>query len=208
MPAQLGEKALISVGFVGMVILEISATTSLAQQQFERYPTATEVQRLRGKLRDQIRVNNISDGRSGAEKQRREAFVNAWSSVDPPVAPFLGKWSGYEESLSIYPSNTRGRVCLIYIGIQEAELRLGTVSNGQIRTNQRAVILKEGDYLGVVSVINNKPDIFVDTPYSFPLPLQAPRQFAQSSGTNIQEVNKVVQDFNAAGCTADLPSRR
>ncbi len=191
-----------------MVILAIGATTSWSQQQSERYPTATELQRLREKLRQQIRSLNITDRRSPAEKQSREAFVRAWSRVDAAVAPFLGDWSGYEEGLSIYPSNTRGRVCLIYIGIQEAELSLGTVSNGQIRTNQREVILKEGDYLGVASVRDNKPDIFVETPYSFPISLRSPRQFAESSRTTTEEVNKVVREFNAAGCTAALPSRR
>ncbi|MFB2979873.1 hypothetical protein [Microseira sp. BLCC-F43] len=191
-----------------MAILAISATTSLAQQQSERYPTATELQRLREKLRQQIRSSNIQDRRSPAEKQSREAFVRTWSRVAPTISPFLGNWSGYEESLSIYPSNTSGHVCLIYIGIQEAELILATVSNGQIRTNRREVILKEGDYLGVASVRNNKPDIFVETPYSFPVSLQPPRQFAQSSGTTTEEVNKVVREFNASGCTAALPSLR
>lgn len=201
-------KALTNIGFVAVAILAISSTISLAQQQSERYPTAAELQRLREKLREQIRSSNITDRRSPAEKQSRETLVRTWSRVDPAVSPFLGNWSGYEESLSIYPSNTRGRVCLIYIGIQEAELSFGTVSNGQIRTNQREVILKQGDFLGVASVRNNKPDIFVETPYNFPVSLQAPRQFAQSSGTSTEEVNKVVREFNAAGCTAALPSRR
>ncbi|GET35507.1 hypothetical protein MiSe_02490 [Microseira wollei NIES-4236] len=201
-------KLLTRVGFVAMAILAISATTSLAQQQSERYPTATELQRLREKLRQQIRSSNIQDRRSPAEKQSREAFVRAWSRVAPAVSPFLGDWSGYEESLSIYPSNTSGRVCLIYIGIQEAELSLGTVSNGQIRTNRREVILKEGDYLGVASVRNNQPDIFVETPYHSPVSLPAPRQFAQSSGTTTEEVNKVVREFNASGCRLALPSLR
>ena len=201
-------KLLTIVGFVAMAILAISATTTWSQQPSERYPTATELPRLREKLRQQIRSSNIQDTRSPAEKQSREAFVRAWSRVDSAVAPFLGDWSGYEEGLSIYPSNTRGRVCLIYIGIQEAELSLGTVSNGQIRTNQREVILKEGDYLGVASVRNNQPDILVETPYSFPVSLRTPRQFAESSRTTTEEVNKVVREFNAAGCTAALPSRR
>lgn len=201
-------KLLTIVGFVAMAILGISATTSLAQQQSERYPTATELQRLREKLRQQIRSSNIRDNRSPAEKQSREAFVRDWSRVDAAVSPFLGDWSGYEEGLSIYPSNITGRVCLIYIGIQEAEFSLGTVSNGQIRTNQREVILKEGDYLGVASVRNNQPDIFVDTPYSFPVSLRSPRQFAESSRTSTEEVNKVVREFNAAGCRLALPSRR
>jgi len=66
-------KLLARVGFVAMAILAISATTSLAQQQSERYPTATELQRLREKLRQQIRSSNIQDTGSPAEKQSRGA---------------------------------------------------------------------------------------------------------------------------------------
>lgn len=200
-------KLLISCG-LSLAILTASALKIFAQQQYERYPTAAELQRLRDKLRQQILSNNIVDGRTQADKQRRESFVRAWSRVDPAVAPFLGNWLGYEEGLGVYPSNTIGRVCLIYIGIQEADLRLGTVSNGQIRTNDGSVILKEADYLGVASVRNNQADIPVEVPYHFPRVSQAARQFAQSSGTSAQEVNKVLREFNAAGCTAGLPSRR
>lgn len=194
------------ISFVlSFVILTTSSLKIIAQQQFERYPTAAEVERLREKLRQQIRRNNVGDMRTQTEKQRRESFVRDWSRVDPVVAPFLGKWSGYEEGLSVYPSNRRGRVCLIYIGIQEADFRLGTVSNGVIRTNDKAVILKEGDYLGVATVRNNQADIPVEIPYNSPTVTQAARQFAQLSA-NAQEVDKVVREFNAAGCRAGLPS--
>ncbi|MFB2923452.1 MULTISPECIES: hypothetical protein [Aerosakkonema] len=198
--------AKISLG-LSLTIITASFLPVLAQQQFERYPTAAEIQRLRSKLREQIRRNNVGDSRSQVEKQRRESFVRAWSRIDPAIAPFLGKWSGYEEGLSVYPSNRRGRVCLIYIGIQAADFGLGTVSNEVIRTDDKEVILKEGDYLGVVTVRNDRADIPVEIPYNSPTVLEAARQFAQLSA-NAQDVDKVVRQFNAAGCTAGLPSRR
>jgi len=200
----INSRVLISFG-LSLVILIASCLKIFAQQQFERYPTAAELQRLREKLRQQIRRNNVGDMRTQTEKQRRESFVRDWSRVDPVVAPFLGKWSGYEEGLSVYPSNIKGRVCLIYIGIQAADFGLGTVSNGVIRTNDKAVILKEGDYLGVATVRNNQADIPVEIPYNSPTVTQAARQFAQSSA-NAQEVDKVVREFNAAGCRSGLPS--
>ncbi len=200
----INSRVLISFG-LSLVILIASCLKIFAQQQFERYPTAAELQRLREKLRQQIRRNNVGDMRTQTEKQRRESFVRDWSRVDPVVAPFLGKWSGYEEGLSVYPSNIKGRVCLIYIGIQAADFGLGTVSNGVIRTNDKAVILKEGDYLGVATVRNNQADIPVEIPYNSPTVTQAARQFAQLSA-NAQEVDKVVREFNAAGCRSGLPS--
>ena len=196
----INSRVLISFG-LSLVILIASALKIFAQQQLERYPTAAEVERLREKLRQQIRRNNVGDMRTQTEKQRRESFVRDWSRVDPAVAPFLGKWSGYEEGLSVYPSNRRGRVCLIYIGIQAADFGLGTVSNGVIRTNDKEVILKEGDYLGIVTVRNNQADIFVEIPYNSPTVTQPAREFAQLSA-NAQEVDKVVGEFNAAGCRA------
>lgn len=198
--------AKISLG-LSLTIISAGFLPVFAQQQIERYPTAAEIQRLRSKLREQIRRNNVGDSRSQAEKQRRESFVRAWSRIDPAVAPFLGKWSGYEEGLSVYPSNRRGRVCIIYIGIQEAEFGLGTVSNGVIRADDKSVIIKEGDYLGIVSVRNDRADIPVEIPYNSPTVLQAARQFAQLSA-NAQDVDKVVRQFNAAGCMVGLPSRR
>ncbi|MCL1465580.1 hypothetical protein [Argonema galeatum] len=202
----INSRVLISFG-LSLVILIASALKIFAQQQLERYPTAAELQRLREKLRQQIRRNNVGDMRTQTDKQRRESFVRDWSRFDPAVAPFLGKWSGYEEGLSVYPSNRRGRVCLIYIGIQAADFGLGTVSNGVIRTNDKAVILKEGDYLGIATVRNNQADIPVEIPYNSPTVTQAARQFAQLSA-NAQEVDKVVREFNAAGCRSGLPSGR
>jgi hypothetical protein len=203
--------SLIRFWLILLAIFTASSTPSSAQQQSERYVTATEVQILREKLRQQIQAgqsgNNILDRRSLSEKQTRESFVRSWLRIDASVAPFLGNWVGYEEGLGIYPSRTRGRVCLIYIGIQAAEFSLGTVVNGQIRTNQKEVILKQGEFLGIATVFNNKADIPVATPYHSPTVPQAARDFARSSRTNAQQVDKVVQEFQAAGCTATLPSR-
>lgn len=209
--ALIKSKGLFPLG-LGLVILMATSIKVFAQVEFERYPTTAEIQKLREKLRQQIQAlensGEVQDSRTLAEKQRREAFVRAWSRVDPSAAPFLGNWLGYEEGLSIYPSNTRGRVCLIYIAPTEAELRLGTVSNGQIRTTDGAILLQEGDYIAIAHVSDNQADIPVEIPYHSPRVLESARQFAQSSATNAQQVNQVVRAFNSAGCTASLPSQR
>jgi hypothetical protein len=119
----------------------------------------------------------------------------------------LGDWLGYEEGLGVYPSNTKGRVCLIYTAPQEAEFSQGTVVDGVIRTLQQDAILKEGNYLGIASVKDNQADIFVATPYNSPGPLKSARELARLSGTTAQEIERVVQEFNAAGCTTSRSSR-
>ncbi len=190
-------------------ILTISYLPSFAQS--ERYPTSAEIQKLREKLRQQIReiqsTGQVTDNPNVALRRNRESFVRDWLRIDPAIAPFLGEWGGYEESLAVYPSNTRGRVCLIYIGIQATDFSLGNVSNGVVRTSDREVILKEGEYLGIGVVMNNQPDIPVAVPYQSPTVLQPPREFAKLSAATTQEIEQVVRKFNESGCRIGLPSR-
>ncbi|HEY9853165.1 MAG TPA: hypothetical protein V6D28_27080 [Leptolyngbyaceae cyanobacterium] len=199
----------IALLLVILSILTISYLPSFAQS--ERHPTSAEIQKLRQKLRQQIRdiesSGQVTDNRNLAGRQSRESFVRDWSRIDPATAPFLGEWGGYEESLAVYPSNTRGRVCLIYIGIQAADFSLGNISNGVIRTSDREVILKEGEYLGIGVVMNNQPDIPVAVPYHFSTVLQPPREFAKLSAATTQEIEAVVRKFNESGCKIGLPSR-
>lgn len=200
---------LLALSLAVISILLISYFPSFAQS--ERYPTAAEIQGLRKKLRQQIgdieSTGQITDNRNLAPRQSRESFVRNWSRIDPTIAPFLGEWGGYEESLAVYPSNTRGRVCLIYIGIQATEFSLGNISNGVIQTSDRDVILKEGDYLGIGVVMNNKPDIPVAVPYHFSKVMQPAREFAKLSAATTEEIEQVVRKFDAAGCRIGLPSR-
>lgn len=39
--------------------------------------------------------------------------MNAWQKTEPSIAPFLGDWGGFEQSLLIYPSTTQGKSCVI-----------------------------------------------------------------------------------------------
>jgi len=197
-------KALISFG-LSLGILAVSSIPVFAQQQSERYPTATEMQRVRDQFRQMIQSTSIKDRRTQNQKQARESFVRTWSKVDAAVAPFLGTWSGAEESTSIYPSNTKGRVCLIWNGEATGSLSIGTVSNSQIRTRDRSVFFKEGNYLGIATVKNNKADVTVELPLNNPRTLQAAIQLPIN---NKQEKARIIQEFNAAGCTASLLSKQ
>ena len=192
------------------VSLNFRCLIGFAQTSSERYPTAAEIEKARKKLRQQIRsaqnIGYLRDFRSPSAKTRRESFVSAWSRVDRSVAPFLGDWAGYEESLAVYPSNMRGRVCLIYIAPEIVDFSLGTIDNGVIRTNKRSVIIKEGNYLGIFTVIDNQADIRGETPYFSPKILRSAREYATSSSSIASEVEQVVRQFNAAGCTTSLPT--
>jgi hypothetical protein len=204
-------KVIIILG-LSIIALKVYSLQVIAQSASERYPTTTELVRLREKLRGQIRTiengNEFKDFRTSADRQRRTSFVSAWTKVDPIVAPFLGYWSGYEESLLIYPRNTQGNVCIVYEGLGEVELYFGNVVNGQIRTEQNESIIKEGDYLAVATVRNNQADIFVTPPYMNPrIPLTG-NEFMNRARMNRPDIAEMVQKFKASGCRDGLPSKR
>ncbi|XWK91021.1 MAG: hypothetical protein U7127_13535 [Phormidium sp.] len=204
-------KLIISLG-LSILALTVCSIQVVAQSASERYPTTTELVRLRDKLRRQIRKleneNEFKDSRSSADKQRRASLVSAWTKFDPIVAPFLGYWSGYEESLLIYPGNNKGRVCIIYEGLGIVEISFGNVVNGEIRTDEKETIIKEGNYLGVASVRNNKPDIFVTPPYMNPSITLLMSEFMNRASMNRPDIAEMVQKFKASGCRDGLPSKR
>ncbi|MFB2833501.1 hypothetical protein [Floridanema evergladense] len=204
-------KLIISLG-LSIIALNVCSWQVFAQSYSERYPTNAELMRLREKLRGQIRTreneNEFKDSRISADKQRYNSFVSAWAKVDRIVAPFLGYWSGYEESLLVYPGNSKGRVCIIYEGLGENELFFGNVIDGEIRTNRKEVIIKQGNYLGVASVRNNQPDIFVTPPYMNPrIPLTM-SEFMNRARMNRPDIPPMVQKFKTSGCRDGLPSQR
>jgi hypothetical protein len=79
------------------------------------------------------------DRRSENEIKRINQFVSAWQTADPSIAPFLGHWRGYEESLQFYPSTTKGQICVVlkYIGRREISkaLNIGKVSGDKLITD-------------------------------------------------------------------------
>ena len=91
------------------------ALPAWAQMQSERYPTDAELQRAIEEFRRDIPILQRSrQFRQAPLVPALESFINAWSQVDPAVAPFIGTWAGQEYDWSIYPSNTRGRVCVLF----------------------------------------------------------------------------------------------
>jgi hypothetical protein len=192
---------------VSLTVFGAGSLAVLAQSQ--RYPTNAEIQRLVKDFPRVIQSNQdfLSSKPTASEIQRLRSFVAAWSRVDSTIAPFLGQWNISDATLAIYPSNVRGRVCMIIAGDwndEHGSVLTGTVSNNQIRVSNRQVIVRQGDYLGILRVENNKPIIF---PLGSPKPLESPTKFLESQG--MQQFNPVItQQFNAAGCSASRPKRR
>lgn len=79
---------------------------------------------------------------------------------------------------------------------------MGSVSNGQIRTNggyfEKGIFIQQGDYLGLAKVANNRP-------YLLTVRLLEPPKSIEHSSRIRQHFSRILQQFNAAGCTASLP---
>ena len=205
------KRSLFILGF-SLITLGVNELSVLAQT---RQPTNAEIKRLRQELQQQIsrtKNNNVGasylqDRRTQVEKKTRESFVRAWSKTEPELAPFFGRWVGYENSSHIYPSNSKGRVCVFETAEGSGRLTTGVFSNGVIKTNIGEVLFKEGNYyLGSALLKNGR---FVGN--NSEIPLHSPRPVESLSGLleyifEASEKNQISQQFKAAGCTSSLPN--
>ncbi|MDD1414120.1 hypothetical protein MEN41_05455 [Dolichospermum sp. ST_con] len=200
------KRSLFILGF-SLITLGVNELSVLAQT---RQPTNAEIKRLRQELQQQISnvgAGSLQDRRTQVEKKTRESFVRAWSKTEPELAPFFGRWVGYENSSHIYPSNSKGRVCVFETAEGSGRLTTGVFSNGVIKTNIGEVLFKEGNYyLGSALLKNGR---FVGN--NSEIPLRSPRPVESLSGLlesifEASEKNQISQQFKAAGCTSSLPN--
>jgi hypothetical protein len=185
----------------GLLVLGALPWPALAL--LDRYPTAEEMQSLTRQFQQNILRPNLypRDRRTPVEKRKISDFQQAWAKVDPTVAPFLGNWSAIEESKMIYPSTTKGKVCIIetFIGDQGTgvDFALGTVINGQVRVSDLTILIQQGNFLGTASTYQDQASVYE---YMNPRSLQHPFTLSY-----LKREPKIIQQFVQAGCTADRP---
>lgn len=172
----------------------------------ERYPTAQEIQSLIQQFKKNIpkllRSSIYSDRRTPEQKQQISTFTQDWSNIDPSVAPFLGVWVAIEESKAIYPSRTKGKVCIVNSFLPEWDgsggysFTIGTVSKGMIRTEDKLVLVKQGNFLLSSFVSRGKPHGYE---YAYPRPLKHP-----ASLYSLEKEPEIIQEFRQAGCITEF----
>lgn len=207
-------------------VFGVSLLPALAQSTSQRYTTNTEIQRIIREFRQQASTplpegsiccrGSEKDPRSPATRRLRDSFVRAWSRVNPDVTPFLGMWVSNNASVTVYPSNIRGRACVILAGTQDdyEYFSTGTFRQGFLRLNDgflagRTLVRQQNQFgtpfLLTTGVYNQVPKftIYIDALVYRP---NQTTEFISSStlGNN----RNIIQQFNAAGCTASLPKRR
>lgn len=207
------ERSIVSV-MASLTILGGSSLPVFAG--YDRYPTNAEVQQLRQefhqktvpKIRQSIKEGRGfgRDKRTASDLENRASFIRAWSRVDPDIAPFLGEWQGQENWLLIFPSNVRGRTCVIYLPGDAPNIvnfGIGSVSNSQLKVNfdgkRPATLIQEQDYLGLIEVYPNKASLW---PQVMPKPLT-------KLGNSFygRDTSRIIPQLQAAGCTASLPKQ-
>ncbi len=202
-----------------LAILGISSLPVLAISDSQRYPTAAEIQQLiRQFRRDALSPSTMccngseKDPRSPATRRLVDSFVRAWSRVNPEIAPFLGRWVNNNEIITVYPSNVRGRGCVIFSIIGEDFFSIGSPYRGHLRLNDGEIanrmLVRQHNQFGtpfilMTGVYERVPNY---RPYGLAYTPDPPAPFLS---TDVPQARaRILQQFNAAGCTASLPKRR
>ncbi len=206
---------------IGLTIITLGNLAAFAQSQ--RYPTNAEIQRIIREFQKRASSPPYSreccggteaDTRTAAQRQQLESFVKARSQIDPTVAPFLGWWVNNDGHIGVYPSNVRGRACVIRAfpgpsykfsagSIDKQHIRLTGELAGNVLINQKN---QSGNVFLLVAFVDSN-NVARAAPgsdiYTSPLLPQDPTKLAVSRA-NPQENSKIVRQFKAAGCTASI----
>ncbi len=101
-------------------------------------------------LLDPLALERYSD----RQNQELQSFRQAWSRSNRNIAPFLGYWPNMnwpittkDIAISIWPSYTPNRVCVVGIGDRYQYVNIGVVSGNSIKTqNETFSIAQESNY--------------------------------------------------------------
>jgi hypothetical protein len=214
------KRSLVSL-IVSCAVLATGSLSVYAQSQ--RYPTDAEIQQLIREFQQRASSPPYAreccggweaDTRTAVQRQQLESFVKARSQINSTVAPFLGGWTNNDGDIGVYPSNVRGRVCVIHAShapsykfsvgsIDKQHIRLTGELAGKILINQKN---QSGNVFLLVAYVD-RDNVARAEPgsdiYTSPELPKDPTKL-DISRVNSQENSKIVREFKAAGCTASI----
>lgn len=205
---------------VGLVATSISFSmgniTEAIAQVSNRYLSDQEIRSLEPDFDvaalGSSRVRAYTDIRSASEITQVNNFANAWAKADPSISPFLGMWSGWEESYSFYPSQTKGQICAVLTFYDEGgtkqKISIGRVTGDKLLVSgdfgKTTFIRKKGGLIrkqSGVAVPDQKTDIIAQ----YTTVGSRKSVFTYIFPTRLQEIRD--RRFADLGCTASLPSQ-
>jgi hypothetical protein len=72
----------------------------------------------------------IQDRRSAEIKSEYSSFAKAWGKFDAVASDFLGGWGGWEDTIWMYPTNEKGKICVITTEIEHVSFAVGHLDGG------------------------------------------------------------------------------
>jgi|GEM_PF-1922902 len=198
-----------SLSFATVLIVgNWSGAIAQSYNKSERFLSDREIQALESDFQKASSSRGggrpYQDSRSATDIDQINQFIVAWQKSEALIAPFLGDWAGFEESLSVYPSTRKDTVCIVHRSYGrdgfEYNFNLGKVvdnklvSDGQLG---KVIILRKsapdrsGNKVTFLANYRSYRSIGIVSVYAFPSKL------------------KVINDsrFTRLGCTASLPSQ-
>ncbi|MGD1905989.1 MAG: hypothetical protein ACFB0C_08350 [Leptolyngbyaceae cyanobacterium] len=184
------------------IALAITLLPLPAFAQSQRHPTAAEIEGLLQGFQESIPAllesGFYGDVRTPEVRQQQDTFVEAWSQVDPGVAPFLGDWFAIEENLEIFPTSDPGVVCVIDSYLDISDFYLGRVVEGHLQTDTNLTLVLDSGFLVSTFVYDDQAARYE---YANPIPVKDP-----AVGSYFPEYHpNIVEQFQQAGCLVGLP---
>ena len=150
------------------------------------------------------------DTRLPRQKEWVNAFKASWSKSDLETAQFLGDWSAIEENKKIYPSKTKGKVCIIDTFLSRSglgyEFSQGEIKGNRIYTDKDVILFlvntNKGKILGTIFKRRDNGQLGTYG-YGNPRPLTNPSQVS-STANDYDNISKLAPQFSAAGCTTEM----
>jgi hypothetical protein len=178
-----------------------------------RYPNKAEMQELRTKFdrgikfveSEKVSAGYVRDRRTESAKQSLQSFSNAWSKVDPTIVPFLGSWSGYEHTITVYPSASKSKVCIVTSGEGFGNVQVSEIRSGLLRYYADFFLWRQGRYLGMERFDGSTSGFPSDIPHNNPRPLEVIEAFLSQRIVDSSNRQEMVHLFHEYGCTSDLP---
>jgi hypothetical protein len=192
---------------------EIIASMVLKPAESPKYPNNAEMQGLRTKFdrgikrveSDRTGAGYVRDRRTESDKQSLESFSQAWAKIDPTIVPFLGSWSGYEHGITVYPSASKSKVCIVTSGEGIGNVQVSEIHSGLLRYYPDFFLWRQGRYLGMGRFDGNTSGFPSDIPHNNPRPLEAIEAFLSQRIVDSSNREEMVRSFHEYGCTSDLP---
>lgn len=197
----------------GASLALVSNTVILFPAQAQKLPTNAQITNLRSLFRKVTQSNAVRGLPTNSQSivKQRENFVRKWSKVNPSLAPYLGEWTNFDFSLSIYPSRVKNQVCMVISGEGKSNFYLVTLQKGVIITSDiaednadsdQSIFLIERGYLGQASIKSGKTKLITDnTVWHSPKMLSNINIVGANNGRQ-----RIFQKLKSASCTNALPT--